>query len=127
MPGDMHLFNKGDMVNIKQELVSRKCRACEGESAVLSDAERARYLEGLPEWELSDTGASLVREYRMRSFKEVMALVNQVAELAESEGHHPDIHLTNYRHLRIELSTHVIGGLSENDFIMAAKIDGLGD
>jgi 4a-hydroxytetrahydrobiopterin dehydratase len=51
--------------------------------------------------------------------------VNRIAELAEAEGHHPDLHLTGYRNLKIELTTHAIGGLSENDFILAAKIDAI--
>jgi 4a-hydroxytetrahydrobiopterin dehydratase len=52
-----------------------------------------------------------------------MAYLNRVAEIAEDEQHHPDLHLTGYRHVRIEITTHAIGGLSENDFILAAKID----
>jgi 4a-hydroxytetrahydrobiopterin dehydratase len=52
-----------------------------------------------------------------------MELLNRVAEIAESEQHHPDLHLTGYRNVRIELTTHAIGGLSENDFILAAKVD----
>jgi 4a-hydroxytetrahydrobiopterin dehydratase len=54
-----------------------------------------------------------------------MELLNKIAEIAESEQHHPDLHLTGYRHVRVELTTHAIGGLSENDFILAAKIDAI--
>ena len=54
---------------------------------------------------------------------EAVGLIDQIAELAEAEGHHPDLHLTGYRNLKIVLTTHAIGGLSENDFIVAAKID----
>jgi len=57
-------------------------------------------------------------------FVQAISLVNQIAEIAEDEQHHPDLHLTGYRHLEIVLTTHAIGGLSENDFIVAAKIDG---
>jgi len=55
----------------------------------------------------------------------MMECVNRIAELSEAEGHHPDLHMTGYRNLKIELTTHAIGGLSENDFILAAKIDAL--
>ena len=54
-----------------------------------------------------------------------MGFLNQVARLAEDEGHHPDLHIEGYRHVWIEIWTHAVGGLSENDFILAAKIDGL--
>ena len=52
-----------------------------------------------------------------------MRLVNRIAELAEADGHHPDLHITGYRNLKVDLTTHAIGGLSENDFILAAKIN----
>ena len=65
------------------------------------------------------------RKITCKHFVEAMKLVNQVADVAEAEQHHPDLHLTGYRHLRIDLTTHAIGGLSENDFIVAAKIDEL--
>jgi 4a-hydroxytetrahydrobiopterin dehydratase len=60
-----------------------------------------------------------------RNFKAAVEFLNGVAELAERENHHPDLHLVGYRNLSIELTTHAIGGLSENDFILAAKIDEL--
>ena len=60
-----------------------------------------------------------------KHFLEAIRLINEIAEVAESEQHHPDLHLTGYRNVRIELTTHAIGGLSENDFIVAAKIDEL--
>ena len=61
----------------------------------------------------------------MKDFMAAIALINSIAEIAEKEDHHPDLHLTGYRNLRIELSTHSIGGLCENDFILAAKINEL--
>ena len=66
-------------------------------------------------------------QFLCKNFVEVMGVVNQIAELAESDGHHPDLHITGYRQLKIDLTTHAIGGLSENDFILAAKIDQLLD
>ena len=70
-------------------------------------------------------GKWIERTIRFKNFVEMMQGVNQIADLAESEGHHPDLHLTGYRNLKIDLTTHAIGGLSENDFILAAKIDAL--
>jgi 4a-hydroxytetrahydrobiopterin dehydratase len=61
----------------------------------------------------------------MKNFMAGIDLVNKIASLAEEESHHPDIHITGYRNLRIELWTHAIGGVSMNDVILAAKIDGL--
>jgi 4a-hydroxytetrahydrobiopterin dehydratase len=79
----------------------------------------------VPDWEVSPDALLLSREYQCRDFAEALAFLEQVGALSEAEGHHPDLHLTAYRHLRIELSTHAIGGLSQNDFILAAKIDRL--
>ena len=70
------------------------------------------------------TAKKIKKKLKLKDFKEAMAFVNKVAEIAESEGHHPDIHIF-YNQVRIELWTHAVGGLSENDFIMAAKLDGL--
>ena len=61
----------------------------------------------------------------MKDFKAAVAFVNSIASVAEAEGHHPDLHLTGYRKLRVDLATHAVGGLTENDFILAAKIDRL--
>lgn len=78
----------------------------------------------VPGWELQEN--RLVRRFRFKDFKEAMAFVNKVADLAESEGHHPDIYIS-WNRVRLELTTHAIKGLSENDFIMAAKVGGLSD
>ena len=63
------------------------------------------------------------RKWALKNFIEALALVNKAGEIAEEDQHHPDLHLTGYRNLRIDLTTHAIGGLSENDFILAAKLD----
>jgi len=75
-------------------------------------------------WKLSG-GKALRQEFVMRDFPAAIEFIHAIAQEAESEGHHPDLHLTGYRHLAVELSTHAIGGLSMNDFILAAKIDAL--
>lgn len=81
------------------------------------------YLDQVPNWQLvEDKVMKINREFRFRNFKESMTFVNRVAILAEEEGHHPDIYIF-YNKVRLELFTHAAGGLSENDFIMAAKIN----
>ncbi len=79
-------------------------------------------MDQVPGWELQEN--KLVRRFRFKDFKEAIAFVNSVAGLAESEGHHPDIYIS-WNRVRLELTTHAIKGLSENDFIMAAKVIGL--
>ncbi|MFO0910264.1 MAG: 4a-hydroxytetrahydrobiopterin dehydratase [Isosphaeraceae bacterium] len=107
------------------ELARRTCRACEGGVEPMKPEEIARDLAHLPGWQVTDDGRRIRRSWNTRNFGAAMAFLNRVAELAESEGHHPDLHLDSYRHVTIELTTHAISGLSENDMILAAKIDEL--
>lgn len=79
----------------------------------------------LSDWMLVDEANLLAKSFRFKDFVETMKFVNKVADIAEEEGHHPDMTVT-YGAVTIELMTHAIGGLSENDFIVAAKIDKLG-
>ena len=79
----------------------------------------------VPKWKIRKDEPRLWREYTFKDFVRAIKFVNKVAELAEAEGHHPDVHLEGYRNAAIEIWTHAIGGLSENDFILAAKIDRL--
>ncbi|GAB4129785.1 4a-hydroxytetrahydrobiopterin dehydratase [Thermopirellula anaerolimosa] len=74
-------------------------------------------------WSLSEDGRAIRKEWLVRDFVEGLRFFQAVGELAEAEGHHPDLHLEKYRHVTIVLWTHAVGGLSENDFILAAKID----
>jgi 4a-hydroxytetrahydrobiopterin dehydratase len=78
-------------------------------------------LEQVPDWELTEE-SKLIRRFRFSDFAGAMRFVNSVATLAESEGHHPDIYIS-WNRVRLELTTHAIKGLSDNDFIMAAKIN----
>ena len=103
----------------------KKCVPCEGGARPLSKELAVKYLSELKGWALSGDAKSIRSEYLMRDFMAAVELIQKIAQVAESEDHHPDIHLTGYRRLAIELSTHAIGGLSENDFILAAKIDNL--
>ena len=91
----------------------------------LPKAEAEKFLEKIREWRMSEDGKMISRDYVMKNFAAAVKLINGVADIAEREDHHPDIHLTGYRKLRIDLSTHAVGGLSENDFIVAAKINEL--
>lgn len=107
------------------ELARKKCEPCEGKTEPLTREQAAGYKDQVPEWDLSSDAKSISRQYKMKNFTAAVDLINKVRDVAEAEDHHPDIHLTGYRNLKIELSTHSIGGLSENDFIVAAKIDRL--
>jgi 4a-hydroxytetrahydrobiopterin dehydratase len=84
-----------------------------------------RLAKEVPKWRLE--GKRLTREYRCNDFEAALGHANAVGRIAEAENHHPDLHLTGYRNLRIELTTHSLGGLSRNDFILAARIDALGE
>ena len=106
-----------------EPLAKKKCVPCEGGVPPLAPDEVRDYLADLKNWTLSSDGKSVRVEYLMKNFGEAIKLIQKIAEIAEREDHHPDIHLTGYRKLVIELTTHAIGGLSENDFILAAKID----
>ncbi len=107
------------------ELSERRCRPCEGGVAAytLAQAQQAlRQLDGA--WSLSADGRSLRREFAFRDFYRTMSFVNALAHIANIEDHHPDLEV-GYNYCRVRYSTHAVGGLSENDFICAAKIDRL--
>jgi 4a-hydroxytetrahydrobiopterin dehydratase len=89
----------------------------------VSREEADRLLSELPGWKLTDDGIRIRREWVVKNFLSGMDFFHRIAALAEEEGHHPDLHLVGYRNVAVELWTHAIGGLSENDFITAAKID----
>ncbi len=108
-----------------EELTRKKCVPCEGGVPALSEAEVDALLTNFPGWAKVEGGKRIRREWRVKNFMAAMGFFNKVAELAEAEGHHPDLHLVGYRNVAIEIWTHAIGGLSENDFILAAKIDAL--
>ena len=105
------------------KLTEQKCEACEGGVIPLSYTEATILAKQIPDWDVAADAGRISRRYTCKNFKEALAFINRVGELAESEGHHPDIHLTQFKFVTIELSTHAIGGLSNNDFILAAKID----
>lgn len=95
---------------------------CEGGVKPLSKADAEDYLDEISGWTLDEKAQKISKEFKFKDFIEAIDFVGRVADVAEEEGHHPDIHIF-YNKVLLELSTHSIGGLSENDFILAAKID----
>lgn len=108
-----------------EKLVQKNCVPCEGGVAACSIEEAQRQLAEIPGWRLTEDGQRIRKDWTVKNFMAGMRFFQAVAQLAEHEGHHPDLHLEGYRRVWIELWTHAIGGLSENDFILAAKIDRL--
>ena len=80
-------------------------------------------LPSVSNWKLTPDGKSIRREWKVCDFMTGLEFFQQIAQIAEAEDHHPDLHLAGYRNVTIEISTHAVGGLTENDFILAAKID----
>jgi 4a-hydroxytetrahydrobiopterin dehydratase len=107
------------------DLAAKKCVPCEGGVQPLSPEQIAELSPNVPQWQLAADKKSLRREWRVKDFPTALDFFNRIGEIAEREDHHPDLHLTGYRNVAVELSTHALGGLSENDFILAAKIDRL--
>ncbi len=108
---------------MQEKLAKKKCKPCEGGVDPLAKEAAEELLKQLkPEWMLIDGGRMLANTYTFRDFVETINFVNKIAVVAEEEQHHPDLTIS-YNNLGVELSTHAIGGLSENDFILAAKID----
>jgi 4a-hydroxytetrahydrobiopterin dehydratase len=105
------------------ELRQKHCKPCEGGVAPLGPEQVRDMMTVIPQWHLTGDGKSIHREWRVKDFETALGYFNAIGRIAEEQDHHPDLHLTGYRNVRIELSTHAIGGLSENDFILAAHID----
>lgn len=104
------------------ELKEKKCKPCEGDTPPLKSQDIKNYLKKLEtNWEVIDN-SQIRQTYKFKNFREALDFANQVGEIAEEEQHHPDLHVY-YGKVTIDLSTHAIGGLSENDFIVASKIE----
>ncbi|MFC1703799.1 4a-hydroxytetrahydrobiopterin dehydratase [Candidatus Omnitrophota bacterium] len=104
-------------------LVDKRCKACKGGMPPMVKEQSQEYLAKVLGWELVE-GTKIKKEFKFKKFLDSIAFVNKIADIAEAEGHHPTITII-YNKVKITLSTHAIGGLSENDFIIAAKIDRL--
>ncbi len=110
-----------------EDLVKRRCKPCEGGVPPLErDAVRELMRALHADWSLSEDSLSISREFRFHGYHRTIAFVNAIAWVAESEGHHPDLEV-HYGKVNCLWTTHAINGLSENDFICAAKIDRLMD
>ncbi|MGH9455494.1 MAG: 4a-hydroxytetrahydrobiopterin dehydratase [Terriglobia bacterium] len=107
------------------ELAEKHCVPCEGGVKPLAREEAERYLKKLaPEWQLSADNKQIHKDFKFKGFNATMGFVNAIAWIANQEGHHPDLEV-GYSHCLARYTTHSIGGLSENDFICAAKVDRL--
>ena len=104
------------------DLAQKKCVACEGMVDPFVREEAVVLLKQVKDWKLSEDAKAISKEFTFKDFAEALAFTNQVGGIAEEEGHHPDIELA-WGKVRVFLTTHAIKGLSENDFILAAKID----
>src|SRR5689334_6247142 len=104
------------------ELARKKCVPCEGGVAPLTEAQVRPMLKGLQGWERE--GKGIAKTYKFRNYYETMAFVNAAAWISHREDHHPDMKV-GYNACRVRYSTHSVGGLSENDFICAAKIEAM--
>ena len=107
------------------DLLAKHCVPCDEGSKAMAPTAAEAYLPRVPGWRLvSGDPLKIARDLRFKSFRAAMQFVNRVAEVAEAEGHHPDF-CVSWSRVKLELFTHAIGGLSENDFILAAKINEL--
>jgi 4a-hydroxytetrahydrobiopterin dehydratase len=106
------------------ELAKKKCKPCEGGTKPFTADEAKKLLKTMPGWALE--GGKLAKTYSFQNYYQTMAFVNATAWISHREDHHPDL-LVGYNKCRVEYVTHAIGGLSENDFICAAKCDALLD
>ncbi len=111
---------------INADLTTKKCVPCEGGDEPMTRDEFAVYVDQVKNWDIADD-IKLKRMFKFKDFKAALNFVNEVGALAEEEGHHPNINLWGWNKVSITLTTHAIGGLSINDFIMAVKIDKLND
>jgi len=107
-----------------KDLTKLKCVPCEGGTPPLLLSKVNKLLVQVPGWS-ADRNLKLERNFEFKNFRRAFSFLTDVALIAEKEGHHPDFTLYNWNKVKITLSTHAIGGLSENDFILAAKISKL--
>jgi 4a-hydroxytetrahydrobiopterin dehydratase len=107
---------------VTEALVSKTCTPCRGGIPPLSREQAALFQPQTPDWRLAEEAHRIERSFRFRNFREALTFVQEIGELAEAEGHHPDISF-GWGNATVSLQTKKIKGLHENDFIMATKID----
>jgi 4a-hydroxytetrahydrobiopterin dehydratase len=113
------------MTTTAAELCRKHCLPCEGGVPPLTPNQVQDHLAAVPQWKLTPDGKRLRREWLVKDFATALDFFNHIGRIAEEEAHHPDLHLVGYRSVAIEIWTHAVGGLTENDFILAAKLDTL--
>jgi 4a-hydroxytetrahydrobiopterin dehydratase len=108
---------------MSEPLAARRCKPCEGGIPPLTPAQAAQLLTQVAgEWLLTEEAHAIRREFRFRDFYRTMSFVNALAHIANIEDHHPDLEV-GYNYCRVKFTTHAVKGLSENDFVCAAKVD----
>lgn len=112
-------------MKIIADLTKKRCTPCAKGAQALSTGQIKKYLAVVPHWILAADGKRIRRKWVAKDFLIALDFFNRVGRIAQAEDHHPDLHLRGYRNVTIELSTHDLGGLSKNDFILAAKINQL--
>ena len=110
------------------QLAAQHCEACRADAPAVSEEELAQLIRQIPDWrvEVRDGVMQLEKDFKFRNFRQALAFTNQVGDLAEAEGHHPAL-LTEWGKVTVTWWTHAIRGLHRNDFVMAARTDGLAD
>ena len=106
------------------DLKNQKCQACSGNTLVFNEKQISEHLSKLNNWSVNEEQKMIYKKFIFQSFKQALRFTNKVGELADKEGHHPDISL-GWGYSLIMLHTHAIKGLSINDFVLASKIDNL--
>jgi 4a-hydroxytetrahydrobiopterin dehydratase len=121
VPGAAQMRRGRRATAMTTELARKTCIPCEGGVPPLADAEIDQFLEQIDDWAVMESH-HLVKEFTFPDFIQALAAVNRIGALAEEQGHHPNLYLT-WGHVRVEIWTHKINGLTESDFILAAKVD----
>jgi 4a-hydroxytetrahydrobiopterin dehydratase len=103
-------------------LNDKSCKPCESETSPLNDNEITKMLTNINQWQITEDKKSIYKDFKFKGFYKTIAFVNAIAWIANKEGHHPDLKV-GYNYCQVLFTTHAIAGLSENDFICAAKID----
>lgn len=109
---------------MENDFLTKRCLPCEGGIPALDKQAALEFLKKLEQWELSTDGKEITRNFQFKDYYRTMAFVNAVAWIAHYEGHHPDLEV-HYDRCKVRYNTHAVNGLTENDFICAAKVDAL--
>lgn len=123
-----HIIKPPDAIGNIVGLKNKRCVPCEGDVKPLGESDVNKLRLQVPGWKVRTTAAGtpcIAYEWKVRSFRAGLDLLNRLGEVAEAEGHHPDLRLEGYSNVTAEITTHAAGGLTENDFILAAKINEL--